>query len=246
MKFLSRALPTLVTLALFILLLSLGFWQLDRAEQKQQLERQKQRDRASEESPLQLSTITLVDPEWHYRKVKISGTYDTQHQWLLDNRHYKGRVGFHVLTLLHAQGQALLVNRGWIPLGPNRNQLPVIDVSPEKTLVSGILTPVGEQQLLLGDAGYTSNQWPKIIQRLEIDQMSAQTNSIVVPAVLQLNAQNLTCYTCDWSIPQGAMTVEKHRGYAVQWFALAAALVCIYFIMLFRQFTGDKTKVVKQ
>ena len=246
MKPLSHVLPTLVALALLILLLSLGFWQLDRADQKLQLEQQKQRDRASQESPLQLSTVTLVDHAWHYRKVKIAGTFDVQHQWLLDNRHYKGRVGFHVLTLLHTQGQTLLVNRGWIPLGSDRNQLPVIDVSSEETFVSGVLTPIGEQQMLLGDAGYESNQWPKIIQRLEIDQMSALTNSNVVPAMLQLSSQNLACYTCDWSRPQGAMTADKHRGYAVQWFALAAALTCIYFIMLFRQFTGDKSKVVKK
>jgi len=246
MKFLSRVLPTLVSLALLILLLSLGFWQLDRANQKLQLEQQKQRDRASEESLLQLSAITHVDSAWHYRKVKITGTFDVQHQWLLDNRHYKGRVGFHVLTLLHAQDQSLLINRGWIPLGSNRNQLPAIDVSNEETFVSGVLTPIGEQPMLLGDAGYGSNQWPKIIQRLEIDQMRAQTNTNLVPAILQLNSLNDACYTCDWSGPQGGMTVDKHRGYAVQWFALALALICIYFIMLFRQFTGDKTVVDKQ
>lgn len=246
MKPLSRVLPTLVTLALLILFLYLGFWQLDRADQKLQLEQQKQQGPGSEESPLQLSAITLVDAGWHYRKVKIAGTFDVQHQWLLDNRHYKGRVGFHVLTLLHTQGQTLLVNRGWIPLGSDRSQLPVIDVSSEETFVSGVLTPIGEQQMLLGDAGYETNQWPKIIQRLEIEQMSAQTNSKLVPAILQLSSQNIACYTCDWSRPQGGMTVDKHRGYAVQWFALALALTCIYFIMLFRKFNGDKTEVDKQ
>ncbi len=246
MKLLSRVLPTLVTFTLLILLLSLGFWQLDRADQKLKLEQQKQRDGASEESPLQLSSVTLVDSAWHYRKVTITGTFDVQHQWLLDNRHYQGRVGFHVLTLLQAQGQTLLVNRGWIPLGSDRSQLPIIDVTSEESTVSGVLTPIGEQQMLLGDAGYESSQWPKIIQLLEIDQMSVQTNSNLVPAMLQLSSQNIACYTCDWSTPQSGMTVDKHRGYAVQWFALALALTCIYFIMLFRNFTDAKTKVVNK
>ena len=231
---LSRVLPTLVTLTLLVLFFRLGLWQLDRADEKEQLQQQKQRYRASAVMPLQLSSVIATQTDWHYRQVQVTGRFEVQHQYLLDNRIYRGRVGFQVLTLLQAQGKSLLVNRGWIPLGPDRNRLPVLQTRSGEVTLSGRLTPIGEQGPLLGDAGYGAGRWPKIIQQLDIEKIRAQTDSGLIPAVLQLDSQMSDCYVCDWPGQRGGMSPDRHRAYAFQWFALAVALMCLYFVLWYR------------
>ena len=236
---LSRVLPTLVTLTLLVLFFRLGLWQLDRADEKEQLQQQKQRYRASAVMPLQLSSVIATRATWHYRQVQVTGRFDVQHQFLLDNRIYRGRVGFQVLTLLHAQGKYLLVNRGWIPLGPDRNHLPVLQTRSGEVILSGRLTPIGEPGPLLGDAGYGADRWPKIIQQLDLEKIRAQTGSGLIPAVLQLDSKMSDCFVCDWSGQRGGMSADRHRAYAFQWFALAVALMCLYCVLWYRKSVGN-------
>jgi len=232
---LSRALPTLVTLTLLLALLRLGFWQLDRADEKEQLQQRIQRYRAAAELPLQLSLVSQAESSWRDRQVRITGQFDLQHEFLLDNRTYRGRVGFQVLTPLRAQGKSLLVNRGWIPLGPDRNRLPVLQARSGVVTLSGRLAAIGAQGLLLGDAGYAESGWPKIIQQVDLEKMRVLTDPGLVPAILLLDSKISDCYVCDWSGQRGGMSADKHRGYAFQWFALAATLMSLYFIALYRQ-----------
>jgi surfeit locus 1 family protein len=109
--------PSLVTLLLLAVLMSLGFWQLDRAEQKRALLAGYSTDRDS--------TVIQLEPglgsyrDFNYKLASAAGRYDAPRQFLLDNRTHNGRVGYHVLTpfMLRDSGAAVLVNRGWIEIG---------------------------------------------------------------------------------------------------------------------------------
>ena len=97
MQFKANFFLTLLALAVLALLLSLGFWQLDRAKQKQQL-LDLQADRLLLD-PVDLSSIDINEMNLRYLPVKTIGTLDAEHQILIDNQVRKGQVGYSVLTL---------------------------------------------------------------------------------------------------------------------------------------------------
>ncbi len=232
-------LPTLATLALLALLLGLGFWQLDRAEQKRALQAQFRQTAAA--GPLRLDWHQVPGPEWRYRPALVSGRYDGRRQFLLDNRVLHGRVGYQVLTpLLFADGQhALLVNRGWVPAGPTRDLLPELPV-PEGVLeVRGLVDFPPERVFSLGEGEDRAPGWPKVLQRIRLDLQSEQLGLELVPWILLLDPQQPGGFAREWA-PVPIMGPERHVGYAVQWFGLAAALLVIYFWVNWRPVSEEE------
>src|SRR5690554_2492987 len=101
------------TLIFLPILLSLGVWQLDRAGQKRLLQAQTEQQRHQPAIPLsELQTTT--DPAW--RALQLTGQFDPERIWLLDNRTRNGQAGVEVLQLFHDQpsNQLLVINRGWL------------------------------------------------------------------------------------------------------------------------------------
>ena len=133
---------TITLLLLLGLLMSLGFWQLDRAEQKRALLAGYNTDRDA--TVIQLEPGLQSYRDFNYQSASAAGHYDADRQFLLDNRTHNGRVGYHVLTpfVLRESGAAVLVNRGWIDLGGTRDQLPdpVVD-SGARTIRSRTTPP---------------------------------------------------------------------------------------------------------
>ena len=87
--------------------------------------------------------------------------------------------------------------------------------------------------LLLGESGHGKPGWPKVVQSVDLDRMSAALGQPLLPAVLLLDAGHPACFVCDWR-PVAGVDADRHRGYAVQWFALAATLVVISAVLLLR------------
>lgn len=212
----------LLALLVLLLLLSLGRWQWQRAEEKQQMlavYAQRQQD-----APLKLEARTLTTPSEAllYHRVTLSGQYRSQ-QYLLDNQIVNRQVGYYVLTPLQlAPGTVLLVNRGWIPAGRDRNRLPTaIEPPMEIGLVPGTLNHVPGVGLHLGEADTAADTWPKRIQYVDLQRIAAQQQAVVLPYVVQLAPEAAGGFVREWKLL--AMGPEKHIGYAVQWFALALA-----------------------
>ncbi|MFL1426453.1 MULTISPECIES: SURF1 family cytochrome oxidase biogenesis protein [unclassified Nocardiopsis] len=115
----------------------LGFWQLDRWEQRSASVELQQGNLAAD--PVSVAELTEVggdvDPGDRWRSVTASGTWDAEHEILLRNRDGSGGVGFHVLTpLVTEEGPALLVNRGWIPRGETALDTPDAPPVPAGTV----------------------------------------------------------------------------------------------------------------
>lgn len=223
-----RVLPniriTLLTLVALPLLLGLGFWQLDRAAQKQALEAGLARQQA--EAPTELTRANL-DELPVYRRVIARGRFDNEHTWLLDNKQRRGRVGYEVITPFElATGGRVLVNRGWLPGTGDRQQLPAVPaVEGERTLFAQ-LAAVSDHPLL--DASSESTTWPRVVMAIEPAAMGEQLGRPLAARYLKLDASSPGAFETGWQAVN--MSAQKHTGYAVQWFAMALALA-IWFVV---------------
>jgi surfeit locus 1 family protein len=218
--------PTLVTLLLFGFLLSLGFWQLDRAEQKREIISHYQGDK--DDAVIRLDADMKSAGGLEYQRASSVGHYDSAHQLLLDNRTHAGQAGYQVLTpfILRNSETAVLVNRGWLPLGSSRDQLPDVAVGEAQRTVMGRLKTPPAEVFMLGEEEPRQG-WPYRIQRIQFQALSEELQRSLLPFVLLLDKEEPDGYLRDWQ-PLVGFGPERNVGYAVQWFGLAAALLIIY------------------
>lgn len=222
-------LPAAAALITLAVLLWAGFWQLDRAAEKRravaaELER-------SGQAPIDV-LAELIDAGGLegaiYRRASARGRYRGERQYLLDNRTHRGVAGYHVLTPLRLGDSDvhLLVNRGWLPVGPHRGRLPDVAVSEQPLVEAGVMVAPPGAGLALGSSGYDGDGWPRVVQRVDLDRMQAQLGGPLLPLVMRLSPDSAHGYVREWRARTG-LSPERHLGYAVQWFALAAALLAL-------------------
>lgn len=219
--------PSIATLVLVPFLVSLGIWQLQRADWKQGLVEQ-HADRAKQPAVL-LETLLARDETLQYRPVATRGRYDLAHQLLLDNRTYQGQAGYHVLTplLLDDTGRAVLVNRGWVPVGKYRAQLPELPGPDDELVVNGIIKLPPEKLFRLGEEEEPRQGWPQVVQQMKLPDLEQRLGYPLLPVVLLLDPVDEYGFVRQWKAVYG-VTPDKHRAYALQWFTLALVLVMIY------------------
>ena len=212
----------MLAIPLMPLLLWLGFWQLDRAEQKQKL-LQSYQQRLTER-PVWLNGNELLP---NYSQVKVEGQFDNRYQWLLDNKVLNGRVGYEVIGLFRLDsGVAVLINRGWIKAPRLRSDMPVIpNIQGRITILASLYEP--SVNPLVSQAS-NNIQWPHIINSVSFEEMALQSGLTLAPIYLRIDELSAAAFTTDWRVIN--TQPEKHTAYAVQWFAMALAL-CILTII---------------
>lgn len=217
---------SLLSLVFILLFTALGFWQLSRAQEKTALLEVYQK--RAEIGPL--SSKDLERPnDWRFYQLKLEGTYDESHTILLDNKIFNGKVGYEVYTPFTAKGlaQPILVDRGFIPIGVSRDQLPAIPKTAKGTItIQGILNTPPTFVSLGGDMSDGKIQWPLRVEYIHLNKISQLLNiSSLYPYVLSLNPESPSALQVKWQI----LTIDpnKNKGYAVQWFALALTLLII-------------------
>jgi surfeit locus 1 family protein len=218
-----------LTLAVLVLLptfLFLGWWQLQRAEEKRQL--QAQYDALARDEPVWVSRHAESAEALRFRRVRARGVYEPRYQILLDNRVHQGQAGYHVLTplRLEASDMRVLVNRGWVPLGESRDRPPALETPGGVVEVVGVATLPSEVPLkLVAPPG--AGSWQPVWPYLDIASYRAATGFPVQPVVVLLDPQSPAGgFGRYWTRLDAGIAV--HHGYAFQWFALALALVAIY------------------
>lgn len=224
---------TLFTLVLLPILLSLGFWQLDR--EKQKVVMQERYERRAQEAPVGIETINWLDPDADLGWLRISaeGYYVDDRQFLLDNRVHQSRVGYEALTLFETDYGTLVVNRGWLPQGQTRQDLPALPVPEGRQQVTAtVYVPDGEMLLLASD-NPDPNRWPIVVQRLDMEQIARLSGHTLLPWSVRLEEGSPGLLQPNWEAIN--MSPETHRGYAVQWFSMAGALILLYLLFSFRR-----------
>ncbi|HVV67438.1 MAG TPA: SURF1 family protein [Gammaproteobacteria bacterium] len=225
----SLTLATVVLLALFILL---GCWQLRRAAEKNQLTQLYQSRAQAAPLPLhQLPTNT----DLRYYPIIVSGYYDNAHSILLDNKIHEHRVGYEVITpmIVANEKKAVLINRGWIPGGQDRRQLPVLTSVPGPQTVRGVIYISPGKPFTLGKSIETVGQWPLRLQNLDFPAITNALHQPVYPWVVLLNADENNGFVRNWQAISSP--AQKHVGYAVQWFTFAGVLIIIFVALNFRK-----------
>ncbi len=228
----------LVGIALGVLL-GLGTWQLQRAAYKRSL--LEEFDAASRAAAVPLPVDAATDyARLRYHAVFVEGAYDGGHQFLLDNQVVNGRAGYHVLTPLRLRETpwAVLVDRGWVAQGQTRQLLPDVRVGASPRRVSGqVYVPLGTGYRLGSLDGGTPG-WPRVVQYLDFPAMSERLGYALLPVVIRLEPAAEDGYLREWkTLGTGP---ERHVGYALQWFGLAAALVVIIVVVAMRGGAGRK------
>ncbi len=223
------------------LLLRLGFWQLERGDEKKVQQQRYTARLAMQAVPLDSLFDAALSPQaLRYRRVVVAGSYDSTHQFLLDNRTENGVAGYHVYTpLARGDGPVVLVNRGFVPVGPRRDRLPDLSVDEGPRDVRGMVDLPSTKQFTLGDAGYQGNAWPRVVQKLDPELVAAALGRPVAPIVVLLDPSDGDGFSRRWT-PYLGISPERHQGYAVQWFALAATLTVIAAVLSWRSLRAKR------
>lgn len=217
---------TLFTVILVPVLVALGIWQLQRADEKAVLSASW--EARAEQAPVDLSDLVGVEPAaLPYRRVKITGEFSPEQYFLLDNRTRRGRFGYEVLAVFHWAGGVALVNRGWIEADPARLSRPQVPVVTGRVGVAGHVYVTPGQPFLLAEQ-QLSGGWPKLIQAVEMDVLAAAVGGEVFPYPIRLDEGQPGALTTDWQVVN--VSPQKHQAYAVQWFAMATTLLIFYLL----------------
>ncbi len=229
--FAPRLLPTVAYLVLLALLLTLGNWQLDRADQKRTA--LAERAAATRAPVVDLNDVAATLGTHEYRRVAASGTFDEAHQFLLDNRIQDGQVGYRVLTPLRLNDRdaAVLVDRGFVPIVGDRQTLPDLPPVEPQERVTGRVGRGPSVGLRLGDPSDQPTQWPRRIQYMDFDYMQSTLDYPLSDYLLVAGPLTNEVVAQRTGRDAWRFGPERHEGYAVQWFSLAGALTLIWLIV---------------
>ncbi len=211
-------------LLLFSGLISLGCWQLNRAEQKREFLAQQQVGQQASSINLNQSASGA-----RYQAAEITGHYDAAHSFLIDNQIVDGKAGYFVLTpfILDKQQQAVLVNRGWVPLTANRQQLPDVSTGSEVVAIKGRINQFPSVGYKLAGGEIPTETWPAVVQFVDSQVLSAKLAYPVYDFQIELDDDQTAGFVRHWHT-QATIPPEKHQAYAVQWFGLAATLTGLF------------------
>jgi surfeit locus 1 family protein len=229
LQFRPRWWSTLLVAGLIPCFVALGNWQLGKAHAKEAA--QARLDGGRTEAAVTLPTIPVADPEaLHLQPVSVRGEYEPAGQILIDNRVQQGRAGYHVVTPLRLAGSDMrvLVNRGWLPVGADRQHLPAIDVPRGPVVISGtVVVPSRRFYALAPDTAPAGGN--ALWQNLDLDRYRSTARHPVQPLVIQLAATSDGGFDRNW--PRLDERHERNLSYAYQWygFALASFGIWVFF-----------------
>lgn len=213
----------LFTLLVLAALLNLGFWQSDRAQEKEA--RLQNIQHYAQTSPLALGEV-LAELEQNGLHtindypIQIQGTFVPDILFFLDNQVEKGRLGYRVFQVFTQGKYALLVNLGWVAGSINRDILPEISPIEGRYTLKGNVRVI-EKGIQLQEQNFSQVSWPLRVQQIELVKFSQIISQELLPFVVYLDKKETIGYKKNWQ--PIVMPPEKHRAYAFQWFALAFA-----------------------
>jgi surfeit locus 1 family protein len=236
--FAPRLFTTLLAIVLIALLISLGRWQLRRADEKRALF-----DSFAAGTDATQTIELRTPPVRRYQHVGASGHYDPTRQILIDNMVNAERAGYFVITpFALAGGGWVLVNRGWVPLGASRAERPAIPVSSDVRQVRGRADNMPSPGIQMGTKAVLAPPYPVVAafpSRDEIARLLGESSWTSATDLVLLDPGEPDGYVRDWSPP--GFPPMRHIGYAVQWFALALTLFILWVVTNLRR-PGDRTR----
>jgi surfeit locus 1 family protein len=229
----------LLVAVLAVVFVRLGFWQLDRLEERR-LENTVTEQRYLAE-PVELGELLSGAggdfESLEYRRALAAGRFDPASEVLIRSQVYRGSAGFHVITPLGGEdGSAVLVNRGWVPLV--LDQVPVARALPPEGVVTveGWIRPTRERQAL-GPVDPAEGRLVAL-SRVDIARIQKQVPYELAPVYLVLVGEQGN----ELPVPLKPPRFDDegpHLGYAIQWFSFALIGIVGYGFLLRRRLSGS-------
>lgn len=251
--FSPRLIPTLLAIICIPTLISLGLWQLDRANEKRVIDQDVNDSINKPALVLNSADLTKLSNEI-YRTTSVNGEYDTKQQFLLDNRTHKGQPGYHIFSPFlfehssklkpepssanNMRKHAVLVNRGWIGYKGTRDKIQDISLNQELTKIVGAIKKVPrsivlkdktEDNLSTAFIFKTNKQQLEgvsLIQSIQLNRLEKTLNYELLPVIIELAKTEKNGFTREWQPYYGS--IDKHKAYALQWFAMATILLFLF------------------
>lgn len=225
----------IIFLIIQTLLNELGFWQLNRAKEKQYRIAQLEKGSQSVISSLDKIGETEIA---QFQNVTLTVSLETQQFFLLDSKIHNKKPGYHVLNLVRdsVTNKTLLVNRGWVFAGKDRNKLPTIDLPPLDWKIEARVYPVAMEVITTSLAKIEKIDGHVRLPQLDIsilEQLEKRFDIEIQPYILRLNKNSQGALITNWIWTN--MSSEKHLAYAIQWFSLALAFLIISLIVSFKK-----------
>ena len=200
--------------------IALGNWQSRRATEKRELGAAL--DRAAHVAPIELPAQDVI-----YKRVAVRGIFLPERSVFLDNKLRGGRPGYEVVTPLRTADWSVLVNRGWMPAPPARDNVPAVRTPAGEVRVEGIALERLPQALAAGPSG------GRVRQNLDIGAFAAETGLKLLPIVIEQHSSADDGLLRQW--PRPDFGVEKHESYSLQWYSFAALAAALALIFSFRR-----------
>jgi surfeit locus 1 family protein len=226
--------PTLALVVVLGVTLSAGRWQLDRAHGKREL--QARIEAGAREAPFTPDLRAVAAPGFDpgalaWRPLQFTGRFDPARTVFLDNRLREGRAGYEVLGAFEPRGsdRLLMVNRGWVAAGPSRDRLPEVALPEGEVTIAGTAVIPGSRFVELRAGTDEPRRW----QNWSIERARERWGERVLPFALQQTGAATDGLVREWPRPDAG--VDKHLGYALQWFCFAATAVVVWLALSWRR-----------
>lgn len=212
----------------------LGYWQLSRAQEKQQ--RLNILNQPNQQAMTQIATIS-DEAIRNFEPIELPVELELDINLLLENKIQNGELGYHVLNLVRepTSGKAFLVNRGWIAGRAHRDDLPSIDLPLHQWQIKGRLYPINPQ-VLSADATIESHgnllRLP-VLDSFILSKLEERLGKDIEPYLVRLDSEVNGTFSVDWAWV--SMPPEKHLAYAFQWFGLAFTFLIVSLIVLIKK-----------
>jgi len=238
-RFRIRWIPLLATVIVAAIGVSLGQWQTRRGDEKQAIQAKMAARQSAPAMTLENAAgIDVAGAE--FRHIKLRGRFVPTWVTYLENRPYNGVPGFYVLMPFKITGSAesaILIERGWAPRDANdRTRVPVVPTPADEIEIEGVIRSDAGHLLQLGAA--EAPRPGAIMQNLDIADYARASQLPLAPFVVEQSGEIKDGLVRDWPAP--SLGIDRHRGYAVQWYALALMAVIFFVVTGFR--SGKKQR----
>jgi surfeit locus 1 family protein len=236
-----KLIPTLIFAITFCGFIVLGFWQIDRADQKNVLN-SNYTDR-QQEAIIVLDKNNVIDEKSSllWRKVEFEGSFINKQNIILDNQIFNQIAGFNIITPFKIKGSdsLVLINRGWHPNLKNRETLPIINEISGERLLQGHIASFPVSGIKLGKNNIeTLNSQIFRFQRLDAAELNYFFSAKMMPYMIYLDPIIDKELYGNFKLP--APDSQKNYGYAFQWFAFAITLLIIFIRLSMKRKSNGK------
>jgi len=237
---LGKFIPTLAAIVVVGVTFRLGIWQLERANERDAAEARLQAAQLA--TPVDLPDVSggasSAVEALEDRPMKVQGRWLSNKVIYLDNRIYQNQFGYEVLMPMQLTDgkRYVLVDRGWIKSVGDRHHLPSLDTPDGVQNIIGIVRQRTPRVGSVGKGAREGSIWSEVTP----EQFSGWSGVQVQPLILYQTSVSADGLIRDWPHPGSGS--ERNRGYAVQWFAMAAMTLIFWGYHTFR---GRRRRVIE-